>query len=528
MEGKHTTPPRQDAPRASSTRIQQVEQALLGALLIDGDAFVRLSQIIDRECFTHPAHVIIYDAMEALHTRGLSIDIVTVNRYLRESNGLEGAGGIQYLSDLSMTVASSAHAETHAKILREDWARRRLTELGNDMQAEKSPLESDVFDEVDRAQEELMAILNTLPTARATDFSVEMNEALKEADKARRDRAAGILTAGIPTGFSRLDALLGGMEPGELHVLAARPSVGKTAFALGLAVEAAKELKKRVLFFSLEMSKRQLRRRMLATLGGLNHGRVLSGELTEEELREAGQRIVAYGPLPIMVDDSARIKLGELCAKAKMAASERGLDFIVIDYLQLITVPDARRSTTREQEVAQISGRLKALAKELNVPVLALSQLNRGVEVRAEKRPALADLRESGAIEQDADAVMMLHAPSRYGIAQYPDGSSTDGVVELLLLKNRKGRCGTVYFEFNGNKMRFAESLAQADRYVQVNPIATGKEEKPKWREARRARARFDDVLSAPPDFVETFIEVEERRMQEGRNEAEEELDAPF
>lgn len=508
---------------------QRVEQALLGAILIDDAVFGEVAQFVERDCFTQPAHALIFDAMETLHERGLEIDPFSVGKMLEEEEKMDAVGGNTYLWDLSSTVASSWHAVTHAHMVREAWMRRRLKEIGMEMQSEKSPLESDVFNEIDAAQDTIASLVSSLPTSRPTDLSYEMNEALREAEKRRLARGMGVLAFGVTTRFNRLDALLGGMREGELHVLAARPSVGKTAFALGLAVAAAQQ-GKRVLFFSLEMSKGQLRDRMLTMLGGVRHEQVISGDLTEEELRQAGQRIVSFGPLPLLIDDSASIRLGELCAKAKAESTKRGLDMVIVDYLQLVTVPNLRGNIPREQVVGQISRRLKALSKELQLPVLALAQLNRGVETRAEKRPALADLRESGAIEQDADAVMMLHAPARYGIEQYPNGASTAGAVELMLLKNRKGRCGTVYFDFSGARMQFAESPAQEDRYVTVRPNAARSAEKPAGaKDERKARARYEEMLIAPPEFVETFLQVEERMRREKEVDGYEDVtEAPF
>lgn len=485
----------------------QVEQALLGALIIDGEALYGVSLIINEECFSAPVHRRIYAALLSLQGRGLSIDIHSVYAAVRSYPELIAVGGLQYLVGLTFLVASAAHAMTHAKLLREHWTRRRLTDIGDGLL--RSTDAEDVFDTIDTTQDELSSLITTLPTERPSKLDKLVNDALLLADKLRKERESGVHTVGMATGYATLDGLLCGMMGGELHVLAARPSVGKTAFALGLAVAAARA-QKRTLFFSLEMSKAQLGLRTLSLIGGANHGRLLRGELNEQELAELGQRALETASLPVWVDDSGAIRLNELCAKARaMAAGESGVDFILVDYLQLVTVPNVRGNVPREQIVGQISRTLKALAKELNVPVLALAQLNRGVETRAEKRPALADLRESGSIEQDADSVMMLHAPSRYGMRQYPDGSSAEGVVELHLLKNRKGQAGTVYFEFDGEQMRFVESRCQDDRYQRVQPAATAFEErvvgeraKPRWEQARR------EELLCTPSALPTYLDV--------------------
>lgn len=492
----------------------QVEQALLGALIIDGEALYGVSLIINEACFAAPVHQRIYAALLSLQGRGLSIDLQSVYAAVRSYPELIAAGGLQYLVGLTSLVASAAHAMTHAKLLREHWTRRRLTAIGDGLL--RGTDAEDVFDTIDTTQDELSSLITTLPTERPSKLDKLVNDALLLADKLRKERESGVRTVGVATGYATLDGILCGMMGGELHVLAARPSVGKTAFALGLAVAAARAQKKRTLFFSLEMSKAQLGLRTLSLIGGANHGRLIRGELNAQERTELGQRALEAASLPVWVDDSGAIRLNELCAKARaMAAGESGVDFIIVDYLQLVTVPNVRGNVPREQIVGQISRTLKALAKELNVPVLALAQLNRGVETRAEKRPALADLRESGSIEQDADSVMMLHAQSRYGMRQYPDGSSAEGVVELHLLKNRKGQAGTVYFEFDGEQMRFAESRCQDDRYQRVQPAATAFEEqvvgeraKPRWvASERREQARREELLCTP-SALPTYLDV--------------------
>lgn len=503
---------RQPLAPGAGERSLEVEQALLGGLLVQGEALYGVSLILNAECFTYPAHRRIYTAMLALQGRGAAIDLVSVGAELRGSPELAEVGGVGYLADLSLKVASAAHAPTHAKILRELWTRRQLVAIGDGLTQGVGAAE-DVFDVIDGAQEELSSLITTLPTERPTRIDTLMNDTLLLVDRLRKERAEGRRTLGVATGLPHLDGLLCGMMGGELHVLAARPAVGKTALALWIAAAVARSAKTRTLFFSLEMSKAQLGLRLLSLVGGVSHAKLIRGALSEEEHQQAGRKALATSMMPVYVDDSPAIRLNELCAKARAQAAGGGVDFIVVDYLQLVTVPNARSSVPREQIVGQISRALKALAKELKVPVLALAQLNRAVETRAERRPALADLRESGSIEQDADAVMVLHAPSRYGMRQYPDGSSTEGIVELLLLKNRKGECGTVYLEFDGDQMRFAESRCQDDRYrpARFAAEAFGAQAlgaKPcKKSEARRGNARYEAMLSAP-SALPTYLDV--------------------
>lgn len=493
--------------------MQEVEQALLGALLVDESAFSSVSLVVSGECFTHPAHREIYETMAALRGRGKSIDIISVKAELARRGALAEVGGVAYVASLTGAVASAFHALHHAQLLREHWMRGRMAEIGGEMQGGGAG--GDVFDEMDRAQSALSELAGNLPTSRPTRCDALVNDSVLLAKRLIQERAGGG-TLGVSTGFPALDGRLRGMMGGELHVLAARPSVGKTVLALGLAVGAARA-GRRVLFFSLEMSKAQLGLRLLALMGGVSHDRLIGAELTEEEVDAACRRAVPLASAPILFDDSGAIRIQELCAKARaVAMGDGGLGLIIVDYLQLVTVPALRGNVPREQVVAHISRALKALAKELNVPVLALAQLNRGIETRAERRPVLSDLRESGAIEQDADAVMMLHAPSRHGAAQYPDGSSTEGVVELLLLKNRKGRCGTVYLEFYGEEMRFAESKSQFDRYARVEyaELYKGGARRAAPAEARRARARHEEVMSAPPEFITMLTELDRQEAE--------------
>lgn len=526
--GPRPRPGKGPSPAAQPPYDLDIEQAVLGALLIDDGAIDRVSPLLREECFYIPLHQLIYSRILAVHGRMIEVDLVTINNELndKEVDALCPDGRISaYLSDLSMKVASAAHVESHARILWELWARRRLVEMGHGLSRDAGDkCGNDVADVLDAQQDALSALVSSAPQLQFCKMVPLMNDILLSLNRRVARWAAGGGIEGVLTGHAVLDELLGGMQAGELHVLAARPSVGKTAFALGVAVAAARAPERwRTLFYSLEMSREQLGLRLLALLGGLedaNYGKIAKAKLTRAELTEIGDRAVAAGALPIEVDDTAAIRLSELCAKARAAAADGdgAVGLVIVDYLQLVTVPNVRGNVPREQVVGQITRTLKALAKELKAPVLALAQLNRGVETRAEKRPSLADLRESGSIEQDADTVMVLHAPERHGLRQYPDGSSTAGVVELHLLKNRKGQAGMVYFDFAGELMRFAEAPDQADRYCREPRACSGVGQHPPTRGDRMRIAE----LSCTPFVLPTYEEVMRAKEEaEARGEVE-------
>ena len=526
-------PGREPGPAAQPPYDLDIEQAVLGALLNDAGAIDRVSPLLREECFYHPLHQLIYSKILTVHGRMIDVDLVTIHNLMLGDEAVEALcpdGAISlYLSDLSLKVASADHVESHAKILWELWARRRLVEIGHGLSRDAGDkCGNDVADVLDAQQDALSALVSSAPRLRFCEMVPLMNDFLLSLDRQMARRAAGGGPEGVLTGHAALDGLLGGMQAGELHVLAARPSVGKTAFALGVAVAAARAPeRRRTLFCSLEMSKEQLAARLVALLGGLDgadYGKIVQAELTGAERAEIGDRAVAAGALPIAVDDTAAMRLSELCAKARAAAADgRGaVGLVIVDYLQLVTVPNVRGNVPREQIVGQITRALKALAKELKAPVLALAQLNRGVETRADKRPSLADLRESGSIEQDADTVMVLHAPERHGLQKYPDGSSTAGVVELHLLKNRKGRTGMVYFDFAGELMRFGEAPDQADRYQREPGGGPGMGKTPS---ARGGMTRLAELCCTPfvlPTYEEVMRAKEEA---EARGEVE---DLPF
>ena len=533
MESSSSSAPRPrpgkgPGPAAQPPYDLDIEQAVLGALLIDDGAIDLVSPLLREECFYIPLHQLIYSKILVVHGRMIKVDLVTIHNEL-DDKGVDALcpdGKISlYLTDLSMKVASAAHVESHARILWELWARRCLVEMGHGLSRDAGDkCGNDVADVLDAQQDALSALVNSAPRLRFCKMVPLMNDILLSLNQRIARRAAGGGLDGVLTGHAVLDGLLGGMQAGELHVLAARPSVGKTAFALGVAVAAARAPERwRTLFCSLEMSKEQLGLRLLAQLGGLDgvdYGKIVQAELTEAELAEIGDRAVAAGALPIEVDDTAAMRLSELCAKARAMAvdGDGAVGLVIVDYLQLVTVPNVRNNVPREQVVGQITRTLKALAKELKAPVLALAQLNRGVETRAEKRPSLADLRESGSIEQDADTVMVLHAPERHGLRQYPDGSSTAGVVELHLLKNRKGRAGMVYFDFAGELMRFAEAPDQADRYCREPRACSGVGQPPPTRGDRMRIAE----LSCTPFVLPTYEEVMRAKEEaEARGEVE-------
>lgn len=419
----------------------EAERSVLGAMLIDREAMARVASILTPQDFYADRHQIIYQAMLSLWGRGEPADFITVSEELRKVGQLEAAGGISYLSDLARLVPTTANVEAYAQIVEQKAVLRRLQNAAREIVEE-------AYD-----ADDLDAMLNTAETkifAVTQRRTTKGYEHIREALYAAYDHLEFLYqnkggTTGVPSGYPDLDEKTSGWQSSDLIIVAARPSMGKTAFTLNLVRNAAIRAKKTVGFFSLEMSKEQIALRLLAMESAVDSHKLRTGHLTDEDWHHLSAGLSRLAEAEIYIDDTPNMPLMEMRARARRMKAEHGLDMICIDYMQLMTLGGSGRrgSDNRTQEVAEISRSLKALARELEVPVIALSQLSRAVESRNDKRPMLSDLRESGSIEQDADMVMFLYRDDYYN-----QESEQKNIVEVIIAKQRNGPVGTVQLVF--------------------------------------------------------------------------------
>ncbi len=431
-----------------------IEQVVLGALMIDSDAFSVVSEILKPETFYEPKHQYIYDAIRQLNLDERPVDIMTVTEELKRLGTLERVGGAVYVVELSSRVISSAHIEYHAKVLAQKFLARQLISFA-------SNVETKAFDEtvdVEELMQETEGSLFELSQKNMKKDYESIGNVLTDAMKILQASAenAGGLT-GIPTGYTRLDVLTSGWQKSDLIILAGRPAMGKTSFALSLARNIAVDYGNPIAFFSLEMNNVQLANRLMSNVFEIAGSKILNGQLDNDEWQRLDKNMEKLRRAPIYIDDTPGLSVFELRTKARRLVREKGVKVIMIDYLQLMNA-NGMKFGNRQEEVSTISRSLKGLAKELDIPIIALSQLNRGVEGREGnegKRPQLSDLRESGAIEQDADMVLFVHRPEYYRIYQDDKGNDLRGMAEIIIAKHRKGATDIVILKFLGKYTRF-------------------------------------------------------------------------
>ncbi|NDJ86219.1 MAG: replicative DNA helicase [Chloroflexi bacterium] len=433
----------------------EAEEALLGAILINPDAMVDVIGFLRGEDFFILRHQWLWMAMVRLHERGEAIDNLTTAQELRDLNRLEDIGGTAYIAYLINNTPTSLHAEVYGRIIERAAIRRRILEAAGDIAQIANTEDVDINEVIDRAEATLFAVTeqkskkDMLSIRRAITDYFERVEYLYE----HRDEPLG-----TPTGFNDLDKLLGGLQKSDLTILAARPGMGKTSLILNIAVNAARVSGARVAVFSLEMSTEQLIQRLIAAETGINTQLLRSGQLDERQWDLFVQATGTLGNLPVFLDDTPAISPLQMRGKCRRLYREYGLDLVVVDYLQLMSSAGvARRSENRVQEVSAISRNLKELARELNVPVLAASQLSRAVEQRGDKRPVLSDLRESGSIEQDADVVMFIYRDEVYN-----EDTERPNQADVIVAKHRNGPVGTITLYFKKELTQFA-NLKQTD-----------------------------------------------------------------
>jgi len=433
---------------------RELEEAVLGALMIEKDAYAQVSEILRPESFYEHIHQLIYAAITDLAVRQEPVDILTVIEQLRKRGELEEIGGPFYITQLSSKVASSAHIEYHARIIAQKYLARELITFTSNIQTKAFDETLDVDDLMQEAEGKLFEISQQNLKKDYTQINPVIIEAYNLLQKAAA-RTDGL--SGLESGFSGLDRMTSGWQNSDLIIIAARPAMGKTAFVLSMAKNIAVEFKHPVALFSLEMSNVQLVNRLIVNVCEIPGEKIKSGQLAPHEWHQLDYKLKELIDAPLYVDDTPSLSVFELRTKARRLVREHGVRIIIIDYLQLMNASGMSYGS-RQEEVSTISRSLKGLAKELNIPIIALSQLNRGVESREGiegKRPQLSDLRESGAIEQDADMVCFIHRPEYYKILTDDKGHDLRGMAEIIIAKHRNGATGDVLLRFKGEYARF-------------------------------------------------------------------------
>lgn len=427
----------------------EAERSVLGGMLIDTEAVDRVREFIDAKDFYLKPHQLIFNAVSELSRRGTPADLLTVSDFLKAQELLETVGGVQYLASLVDSVSSAANITAYAKMVQEKSIFREVIQSGTRMIEEAYSGASDLVELLDKVEKDVFSIAHR----SMSDSMAPIREMVRVAFKQIQERFEKKTTiTGTSTGYHGLDRLLSGLQKSDLIIVAARPSVGKTAFALNMGVHMAGREQCPTAIFSLEMSKEQLVQRMLCMESRVDGGRLRGGYLKDEDWPRLTHAASVLSEAPIYIDDTPGLSIFELRAKCRRLAKSGGLGCVIVDYLQLMRVKG--RIESREREIAEISMGLKALAKELNIPVVALSQLNRSLEARQDKRPVLSDLRESGSIEQDADIIMFLYRDEVY----HPD-TDQPGIAEVIISKHRAGPTGLVKLAFLNEYTRF-ENLA--------------------------------------------------------------------
>jgi len=434
-----------------------IEEVVLGAMLIDKKGVDEAIDILQPEVFYDQKHQFIYEAIITLFQEGKPVDLLTVTSQLKEDKKLQDVGGEIYLIQLTQKISSSAHIEYHSRIIIQKYIQRSLIQISGEIIKDSYDEGKDVFDLLDEAESKLYGVTQGYINKASQSAQNLVTEAKKKIEEiANQDGSSGILS-----GFTGIDKLTSGWQLSDLIIIAARPSMGKTAFILSMARNIAVGQKVPVGFFSLEMSSVQLITRLIASETELSSEKLRNGDLSDQEWKHLNERVKSLEGAPLYVDDTPSLSIFDLRAKARRLSSKHDIKIIFVDYLQLMTSGASSKNGTREQEISTISRNLKALAKELNIPVIALSQLSRNVETRGgSKRPILSDLRESGAIEQDADIVSFIYRPEYYGLQEWDndnEGGSTENQAEIIFAKHRNGAIGDVRLKFVKEFGRFED-----------------------------------------------------------------------
>jgi len=438
-----------------------LEEVVLGAMMIDKKGVDEVVDLLSPESFYKEAHQHIFAAIIILFEKSDPIDLLTVSGQLKKEGKLEKVGGDFYLISLTQKVSSSAHIEFHARIILQKFIQRSLIKISSEIIEESYDESVDVFDLLDNAESKLYDI--TLGNVKKSTETAQ--DLVIQAKKKIEEIANKEGLSGVPSGFERVDKVTSGWQPSDLVIIAARPGMGKTALTLSMARNMAVNNNVPVAFFSLEMSSVQLITRLISSETGLSSEKLRTGRLEKHEWEQLNVKVKSLEQAPLFIDDTPALSIFDLRAKARRLASQHKIKLLIVDYLQLMTVGGNNKTGNREQEISTISRNLKSLAKELDIPVIALSQLSRAVETRTgSKRPILSDLRESGAIEQDADIVSFIYRPEYYKIDEWDDDerSPTEGQAEFIIAKHRNGGLDNIRLKFNGSLGRF-ENLDNFD-----------------------------------------------------------------
>ena len=449
----------------------ELEEAVLGAIMLEKDAIISVGDLLKSDSFYKPAHQKIYKAIMSLSSKEEPIDILTVTEELKRQGDLESSGGPFYVSQLTSRVANAAHIEHHARIIAQKFIQRELIRVSSEIQSSAFDESIDVADLLDQAQQDVFDIAEGNIKKESSHIRPLADEVIDQIIAASK-REDGL--SGVPSGFTALDRITSGWQKSDLVIIAARPSMGKTAFVLSMTRNMAVDHNAPIAIFSLEMGADQLVKRMISSETELGSEKLRNGRLADHEWEQLHTKIKTLIDAPIFVDDTPGLSIYELRSKCRRLKAKHDIGCIIIDYLQLMTAGSDMKGN-REQEVSLISRQLKIIAKELNIPVIALSQLNRGVEQRTgdAKKPMLSDLRESGAIEQDADMVLFIHRPERYGITEDAEGNSLIGIADIIIAKHRNGAVGEIQLRFRNQLAKFMDLEGESpDAFGTENAVA--------------------------------------------------------
>lgn len=444
------------------------EASLLGSLFVDADAIVRIADIIVKEDFYEERHALIYEAVTKLYNKHRPIDVLTISNQLKEDGHIDTIGGASYLAELTNMVPTAAHVVQYAEIVASKSTRRRLIKVSEELVTLGYDESKEISEVIESAESELFNVSQNHVQQDISSIESILASSFERLDELHKDKGK---IRGVPTGFKDLDNMIAGLQRSDLFILAARPAMGKTSFVLNLAHNISVKSQQPVLFFSLEMGKEQLVDRLLSVESGVDAWNIRTGNLSDKDFEKLGEAMGALGEAPLYIDDSPGLTVSELRTKARREMHQRQLGLIIVDYLQLMS-GGSRYSNegNRVQEISEISRGLKLIARELNVPVIALSQLSRSVESRTPAHPQLSDLRESGSIEQDADIVAFMYRDEYYN----PENTQKPGILEIMIKKHRNGPTGNVELYFEKNKQRY-RSLSRKDMASQPqDPFASG------------------------------------------------------
>jgi replicative DNA helicase len=440
-----------------------LEEAVLGAMMLEKDALSTVIDVLKAEVFYKKANQIIFSAIKRLFGQAQPVDILTVTNNLKVNGELDEVGGPFYVAQLTSRIASAANVEYHAHIILQKYIQRELIRISSDTIRDAFNDTTDVFDLLDSAEKNLFAVSENNLRRSYEDMQSLVKEAIKKIEAAKNQEGH---FSGVASGYTELDRVTAGWQKSDLIVIAARPGMGKTAFVLSMARNVAIDLKKPIAFFSLEMSSIQLVTRLIASETHLPAEKLRKGNLESYEWEQLNAKISNLIEAPLYIDDTPALSIFELRAKCRRLKAQHDIQLVVIDYLQLMSASTDGR-TNREQEISTISRSLKALAKELNIPIIALSQLSREVEKRGpSRRPILSDLRESGAIEQDADMVIFIYRAEYYKIDTDEDGNSTAGMAEIIVAKHRNGPLKDIKLRFVSQFARFEDLETSGGDYA--------------------------------------------------------------